>query len=123
MHNDTAALTPSPEPETEQPLPSPLRPPCPLLIFGVNCSLTRHHCRHSTGLWALAFADAFPCAEVIGTDLSPIQPTAVPPNLRFEVDDCTRPWTFAPDSFDYIHIRCLSGSVADWPAFYAECMK
>ncbi|KAK8180508.1 SAM dependent methyltransferase [Phyllosticta capitalensis] len=76
-----------------------------------------------TGLWALAFADAFPCAEVIGTDLSPIQPTAVPPNLRFEVDDCTRPWTFAPDSFDYIHIRCLSGSVADWPAFYAECMK
>ncbi|KAK7560064.1 S-adenosyl-L-methionine-dependent methyltransferase [Phyllosticta citricarpa] len=76
-----------------------------------------------TGLWAMAFADAFPNAEVIGTDLSPIQPCAVPPNLRFEIDDCTQPWTFAPESLDYIHVRCLYGSVADWPAFYAECFK
>ncbi|KAK8177042.1 SAM dependent methyltransferase [Phyllosticta citrichinensis] len=76
-----------------------------------------------TGLWAMAFADAFPSADVIGTDLSPIQPRAVPANLRFEVDDCTQPWTYAPESFDYIHVRCLYGSVADWPAFYAECFK
>lgn len=28
------------------------------------------------------FADEFPSAEVIGTDLSPIQPSWVPPNLK-----------------------------------------
>lgn len=31
------------------------------------------------------FADAFPGAEVIGTDISPIQPTWVPPNLSLYV--------------------------------------
>ncbi|KKY27372.1 putative sam dependent [Diplodia seriata] len=77
-----------------------------------------------TGLWAVDFADQNPSADVVGTDLSPVQlPHAVPPNLRFELDDCTQPWTFAPETFDFIHIRSLYGSVADWPAFYAECLK
>ncbi|KAL0262963.1 hypothetical protein SLS55_001937 [Diplodia seriata] len=77
-----------------------------------------------TGLWAVDFADQNPSADVVGTDLSPVQlPHAVPPNLRFELDDCTQPWTFAPETFDFIHIRSLYGSVADWPAFYGECLK
>ncbi|EOD45545.1 putative sam dependent methyltransferase protein [Neofusicoccum parvum UCRNP2] len=66
------------------------------------------------------FADEFPNCEVIGTDLSPIQPTLCPPNCSFEIDDCTEPWTFPKDSFDMIHIRCLFGSVSDWPALYRE---
>jgi SAM-dependent methyltransferase len=73
-----------------------------------------------TGLWAIDFADQFPSAIVTGTDLSPIQPTWVPPNCRFEIEDCTQEWTFSPDSFDFIHVRCLFGSIADWPAFYRE---
>jgi hypothetical protein len=44
----------------------------------------------------------------------------VPPNLRFEVDDCTEPWLFRKEQFDFIHVRSLFGSVADWPAFYKE---
>lgn len=36
-----------------------------------------------TGIWAIDFADEFPSCEVIGTDLSPIQPSSVPPNLSF----------------------------------------
>ena len=40
-----------------------------------------------TGIWAIDVADEFPSALVIGTDLSPIQPTTVPPNCRFYVDD------------------------------------
>lgn len=28
-----------------------------------------------TGIWAIDFADEYPSANVIGTDLSPIQPT------------------------------------------------
>ena len=40
-----------------------------------------------TGRWAIEMADKFPEAQVIGTDLSPIQAVLVPPNLRFEIDD------------------------------------
>lgn len=58
-----------------------------------------------------------------GTDLSPIQPGFTPPNLRFEIDDCCSKWTYGENTFDFIHIRCLYGSVADWPAFYQECFK
>ncbi|KAJ6015415.1 hypothetical protein N7540_010006 [Penicillium herquei] len=69
-----------------------------------------------TGIWAIDFADSHPGAEVIGTDLSPIQPSWVPPNLRFIVDDAESPWLFnSTRPFDFIHIRDLGGSIADWP--------
>ncbi|KIX97333.1 uncharacterized protein Z520_06785 [Fonsecaea multimorphosa CBS 102226] len=73
-----------------------------------------------TGIWAIDFADQFPSAIVTGTDLSPIQPDWVAPNCRFVIEDCTGEWSFAPNRFDYIHVRCLFGSVADWPTFYQE---
>ncbi|SPO03577.1 related to TAM domain methyltransferase [Cephalotrichum gorgonifer] len=76
-----------------------------------------------TGIWAIDFADEFPKTEVIGTDISPIQPTWVPPLLKFEIEDCTLNWTFAPDSFDYIHMRWLLGSITDWTALFAEAYK
>lgn len=31
-----------------------------------------------------------------------------------EIEDCTLPWTFAPNSFDYVHLRFLVGSIDDW---------
>jgi SAM-dependent methyltransferase len=37
----------------------------------------------------------------------------VPPNVEFQVDDCESEWSFKP--FDYIHVRNLGGSIADWP--------
>ncbi|KAI9801235.1 MAG: hypothetical protein M1825_003509 [Sarcosagium campestre] len=67
-----------------------------------------------TGLWAIEFGDEYPSAEVIGTDLSPIQPNHVPVNVKFEVDDCEEPWTF-PGKFDFIHSRYLAGAIRDWP--------
>ncbi|KAI1372349.1 S-adenosyl-L-methionine-dependent methyltransferase [Hypoxylon crocopeplum] len=73
-----------------------------------------------TGIWAIDFADQFPNAEVVGVDLSPQQPQWLPPNLKFEVDDVTRPWTYEPDSFDYIHMRWLVGAIPDWPALFKE---
>ncbi|KAA8633981.1 hypothetical protein SMACR_07617 [Sordaria macrospora] len=79
-----------------------------------------------TGLWAIDFADKYPKATVIGTDLSPIQPTWVPPNLRFDIDDATREWTYKPASLDFIHIRWLTGAIKDWTALYKEayrCLK
>ncbi|XP_014550639.1 hypothetical protein COCVIDRAFT_31686 [Bipolaris victoriae FI3] len=75
-----------------------------------------------TGIWAIDFADRFPSCEVLGTDLSPTQPSMIPPNLRFEVDDFTEPWLFRKESFDLIHARSLFGCVADWPKFYQEAL-
>ncbi|KAH8894492.1 methyltransferase type 11 [Thozetella sp. PMI_491] len=73
-----------------------------------------------TGIWAIDFADQFPECEVIGTDISPIQPSLVPPNLQFEIEDCTREWTFEASSFDFVHIRYLVGSVPDWTELYKQ---
>ncbi|KAK5654068.1 hypothetical protein OQA88_7748 [Cercophora sp. LCS_1] len=79
-----------------------------------------------TGIWAVEVAEKFPSAEVIGTDLSPIQPVWCPPNCRFELDDVTKPWVYQDNSFDFIHIRCMLGSVGDWTELYREayrCLK
>ncbi|KAF2183830.1 TAM domain methyltransferase [Zopfia rhizophila CBS 207.26] len=67
-----------------------------------------------TGIWAMDMADKYPNAEVVGNDLSPIQPKWVHPNIHFEIDDCESPWPpRAP--FDFIHMRYLLGSIRDWP--------
>ncbi|KAK4154797.1 secondary metabolism regulator LAE1 [Chaetomidium leptoderma] len=73
-----------------------------------------------TGLWAIDFADEYPDVEVIGTDISPIQPGWVPPNLFFEIEDMTQPWTFGENTFDFVHMRYLFGSVPDWNALFKE---
>ncbi|KAL3466089.1 S-adenosyl-L-methionine-dependent methyltransferase [Aspergillus heterothallicus] len=73
-----------------------------------------------TGIWAIDVADVHPSASVIGTDLSPIQPSWVPPNVEFVIDDCTEEWLYEKNSFDYIHIRGMYGSVGDWDALYKK---
>ncbi|KAI1389997.1 S-adenosyl-L-methionine-dependent methyltransferase [Hypoxylon trugodes] len=89
--------------------------PEPKKVLDVGCG---------TGTWAIDFADAYPKCEVIGTDISPMQPHWVPVNLRFEIDNCTiSPWTFAPNSFDFIHARYLFGAIRDWDALYAEMFR
>ncbi|KAH6972746.1 S-adenosyl-L-methionine-dependent methyltransferase [Ilyonectria sp. MPI-CAGE-AT-0026] len=65
-----------------------------------------------TGIWAIDFADENPSAEVLGTDLSPIQPDWIPPNCTFEVDDFESNWLYARP-FDFIHARELEGCIAD----------
>jgi len=75
-----------------------------------------------TGIWAIEFAEAHPSAKVIGNDLSPIQPTFVPPNLTFEVDDAEADWTYS-HGFDFIHARMLTGSFKNWPRFFQQAFK
>lgn len=65
----------------------------------------------------------YPTASVIGTDLSPIQPSLVPPNLQFEVDDFELEWTYTKESFDFIHARALYGSVSDHHSLYRQVLK
>lgn len=68
-----------------------------------------------TGIWAIDFADEFPSAHVIGTDISPIQPAWVPPNANFYIDDVEGEWVYRPDeAFDFIHCRGMGGSIQDW---------
>ncbi|RSL77924.1 hypothetical protein CDV31_017298, partial [Fusarium ambrosium] len=69
-----------------------------------------------TGIWAIDFADDHPSAQVIGTDISPIQPEWVPPNLQFQMDDANLEWTFE-ERFELIHSRGMVGSITDWDKF------
>ncbi|KAL9050620.1 MAG: hypothetical protein Q9162_006516 [Coniocarpon cinnabarinum] len=74
-----------------------------------------------TGIWAIDFADQYPDCQVVGTDLSPVQPQEVPPNLQFEVDDACSDWTFTKNSFDFIHVRALYGHLK--PGGYVEQLE
>lgn len=44
----------------------------------------------------------------------------IPPNVQFELDDAESEWTFGPDHFDFIHIRCMFGAISDWPRLFAQ---
>ena len=87
---------------------SPVQEPRQILDIGTG-----------TGIWAIEVADAHPDAEVTGTDLSPIQPAWVPPNLVFEIDDFNLEW-LDQNKYDLIHARELLGSSPDWPGIYKQ---
>ena len=69
-----------------------------------------------TGIWAIEFAEMHPEAHVIGTDLSPTQPTHVPPNCEFQIDDANDTWTFNR-KFDYIHVREMQMAIKEEKLF------
>ncbi|CAI7673018.1 hypothetical protein PCG10_006267 [Penicillium crustosum] len=76
------------------------------------------------GEWALEMAEDYPQADIIGTDLSPIQPNWAPPNCRFFIDDAESDWTFSPgEAFDYIHARTLAGGIGDWPKLLKQAYQ
>ncbi|KAK4032739.1 S-adenosyl-L-methionine-dependent methyltransferase [Parachaetomium inaequale] len=75
-----------------------------------------------TGIWAIEFADENPDVAVVGTDLSPIQPAFVPPNLEFFVDDLENDWTFVT-KFDFIYARMLTGAIKDWPRLCSQAYQ
>ncbi|KAH6636831.1 S-adenosyl-L-methionine-dependent methyltransferase [Chaetomium tenue] len=72
-----------------------------------------------TGIWAIEFADEHPDVAVVGVDLSPIQPSFVPPNAEFFVDDLENDWAFAT-KFDFIYARMLTGSIKNWPRLIGQ---
>jgi hypothetical protein len=63
--------------------------------------------------------------QILGNDLSAIQPPWVPPNVKFEIDDVESPWVYqAP--FDFIFCRYMTASIDDWPRLVRrvyECVK
>ncbi|KAK1655863.1 methyltransferase domain-containing protein [Colletotrichum phormii] len=69
-----------------------------------------------TGIWAIEMGDLFPNAEILGNDLSAIQPPWVPPNVKFEIDDVESEW-IGEDKYDFIFSRYMAGALADWPTY------
>ncbi|KAL0939224.1 uncharacterized protein CTRU02_205834 [Colletotrichum truncatum] len=73
-----------------------------------------------TGLWAIEYGEEHPEAEVIGIDLSAIQPDFTPPNVKFEIDDIEEPWTHT-QPFDYIHSRMMTSALSNWRSYLQKC--
>jgi hypothetical protein len=46
----------------------------------------------------------------------------VPPNCKFEIDDCEEPWTFK-QKFDYVHGRVLIAAFQNWPRVFKQVYK
>ncbi|KAK3381141.1 methyltransferase domain-containing protein [Podospora didyma] len=73
-----------------------------------------------TGIWCIDMGDEYPGAEVIGLDLSPIQPSWVPPNVRFMIDDVETEWVDPPNSLDYVHGRHICMTIKNFPRLAAQ---
>lgn len=59
-----------------------------------------------SGLWVIDVADQYPNAQVIGTDISPTQPTDdLPPNCEFRLESLLEGLNFDDDSVDLLHSR------------------
>ncbi|KAH7163411.1 S-adenosyl-L-methionine-dependent methyltransferase [Dactylonectria estremocensis] len=76
-----------------------------------------------TGIWAIDVADEYPSADVVGFDISAVQPSWVPPNCRFQIDDAQLDWTFKEDEYDLIHMRYLYGGIDDWDKLYGQAFR
>lgn len=70
----------------------------------------------------MEFAEGYPSANVLGIDLSPIQPPEVPPNCSFRVDDVESEWV-AHEKYDYIHSRAMVAAVRNWPRLFDQAFR
>ncbi|PGG96048.1 hypothetical protein GX51_08009 [Blastomyces parvus] len=75
-----------------------------------------------TGIWAIDFAETIINSRLIGNDLSPIQPSWVPTNCVFEIDDLEAAWPYTRP-FDFIHARELAGSIANFDKLFEQAYE
>ncbi|PMD22671.1 S-adenosyl-L-methionine-dependent methyltransferase [Hyaloscypha hepaticicola] len=72
-----------------------------------------------TGIWPLHFGAQNPQSQVLGIDLSPIQPEWIQPNVQFIVDDIEAIWSYR-FKFNLIYGRMLAHSIRDWPRLFQQ---
>jgi len=70
-----------------------------------------------------AVGDKYPNSTITGIDLSPIQPTFVPENVHFFVDDFEEEWVDPDNKFDFIHLRHTLHSVQDPNALFRRALR
>lgn len=78
------------------------------------------------GEWAVEIAEKYPDCDVYGTDIAPIQPTNVPFNVEFHIEDAEEEWIRPASAVDLVHLRNLAGAFSDWSFIYQqafECIK
>lgn len=71
----------------------------------------------------ITVGDKYPNATITGIDLSPIQPTFVPENVHFFVDDFEEEWVDPDNKFDFIHLRHTLHSVQDPKALFRRALR
>ncbi|KAF3025221.1 hypothetical protein E8E15_004592 [Penicillium rubens] len=77
-----------------------------------------------SGIWPIEMSALFPNTEIIGTDLSPVQPTEVPPNVHFLIDDATEEeWLWKKNYFDFIHIGHMTGAMPSFKRLLRQAFK
>ncbi|KAJ4304105.1 hypothetical protein N0V88_001715 [Collariella sp. IMI 366227] len=76
------------------------------------------------GEWAIGMAERYPECDVFGTDIAPIQPTQVPSNAEFHIDDAEEDeWVHPPNAADLVHIRNMEGAFSDWTHVYRQSFR
>jgi ubiquinone/menaquinone biosynthesis C-methylase UbiE len=79
-----------------------------------------------SGIWAIDMADKYPSAHVLGVDIAAVQPSFVPVNCQFEIDDVENDWVYESNSFDFIHAREFLLAIRDWDRLIEQsfhCLK
>ncbi|KAI1378784.1 S-adenosyl-L-methionine-dependent methyltransferase [Hypoxylon crocopeplum] len=78
-----------------------------------------------TGIWVIDMADRHQGrANILGWDLSLIQPLRIPPGVEFQRRDIEDPWSGVEEgSFDLIHMKMLAGSIGDWATLYSRILR
>jgi hypothetical protein len=59
--------------------------------------------------------DEHPSAQILGVDLSPIQPVWVPQNIKFMDDDVESDWLKPENFYDPVHARHVTQVIKDLP--------
>lgn len=76
-----------------------------------------------SGIWCIQMAAEYPAAQIVGTDISPIQPKHKPENVEWTVFDMEADgWPFGAEKFDYVHLSLVHGCVADWGKFMGKVL-
>ncbi|PHH66821.1 hypothetical protein CDD81_5953 [Ophiocordyceps australis] len=76
------------------------------------------------GFWALDIAERFPDAQIIGSDLSPVQLRWIPPKVTFRAEDLgdvLRPWDAIYNDTDLFHMRGLLPTIRQPSLILQRC--
>ena len=73
-----------------------------------------------SGLWAIQVAEEYPNTRIVGTDISPVQPTDVPPNCSFQIESLLEGFSFDTGSVDLLHSRHYPNKLTSKIGAYLE---